>query len=77
MRLLVAFVIAVAAVGCGGSSSPDAIGPDMASILPADCHSTISEGEACDPACHYLGDFCGCPASHVWTCHRPDMTMTD
>lgn len=75
MRFVVAFVIAIAAAGCCGddTSSPDST-IDLS--MPADCPTTIDEGQTCKPECLYLGDFCSCSASQVWTCRRPDMKTT-
>ena len=78
MRFVLAFAIALAAAGCGGDHcgvTSDTFGNDLA--IPSGCHSTINEGETCDPACHYLGDHCSCSAAHVWTCEHPDMLMQD
>jgi hypothetical protein len=76
MRFVVALVIAIAAAGCCGddTSSP---GSTIDLSMPADCPTTIDEGQTCRPECHYLGYPCGCSASNVWTCPHRDMTTTD
>ena len=77
MRFIVAFVIALATAGCGvgcGDTTSDT-SPDLA--MPGDCHTTINEGDSCDPACHYFANHCSCSTSRVWVCQHPDMTMHD
>jgi hypothetical protein len=82
MRFVVAFVIVLATAfttaGCGGDHcgiTTPVTGPDLAILVPPGCHDTIDEGEACDIACHYIGDHCACNA-HIWTCEHPDMGPT-
>jgi hypothetical protein len=78
MRFVVAFAIAIATAGCGGGDcgfTTPITGPDLA-VPGAGCHTTIDEGEPCDPACPYIGDHCGCNA-HIWTCQHPDMATHD
>jgi hypothetical protein len=77
MRFVVAFVIAIAAAGCCGDDTTIPVSMPDLSMPTTDCPTAINEGQTCRPECHYLGDFCSCSASHVWTCHRPDMATHD